>query len=143
MWSCGGSKRTVKTGTSHSGPRSLVQFQKSNSLMSVLEDAQTEDKIVFVDVYTTWCLPCRVMDEEVFTERSTARFLNSNFINYKIDAERSNGPTVAAIYEVQAYPTLLFLDSNGRVLVRKEGAVYHDELQALGNRALQKWRSGS
>ena len=42
-------------------------FISSNKLAYVLELAQKEDKLIFIDLYTTWCLPCKMMDQNVFT----------------------------------------------------------------------------
>ena len=43
---------------------------------------------------------------------------------------------LAALYQVNVFPTLVFLDKNGRVLERKEGAAYHTELRSMAERAL-------
>lgn len=110
----------------------------SGKLMPVLEAAKAENKLVFVDFYTTWCLPCKLMDEDVFTDQEFGTFMNDNFINYKIDAEKGGGPDLALVYQVMVFPTLLFLDSNGRVLVRKDGAAYQTELRKLAAQAKVK-----
>jgi thiol:disulfide interchange protein len=120
-------------------PRSVsaVNFEQGEMLMAVLEKAQQENKPIFVDFYTTWCAPCRLMDESVFSNFEIGEYMNSNFINFKVNAEAGNGPNLAAIYEVRSYPTLLFLNQHGEVLVRKEGAAFHQELHNLGDKALQ------
>lgn len=114
-------------------------FVKSEKLTAVLDKADAEGKLVFLDVYTSWCLPCKMMDEDVFTDESTATVINKDFISYKVDAEKANGPDLALIYEIKSYPTLLFLDPRGRVLERKEGAAYHTELIALADSARDKY----
>lgn len=113
-----------------------VQFMQSDKLMPVLEVAKTENKLVFVDFYTTWCLPCKLMDEDVFTDKELSKFLNDNFINYKVDAEKGNGANLSVLYQIMAYPTLLFLDAEGNVLTRKIGAAYQTELRKLAEEAL-------
>lgn len=113
-----------------------VDFVQSENLSSVLEMAGNKDKLVFVDFYTTWCLPCKMMDEDVFPDKGISQLLNDNFINYKVDAEKGNGPNLALLYQVNVYPTLLFLDEDGKVLVRKEGAAYHSEMRSLVDEAM-------
>ena len=113
-------------------------FVQSDDLSSVLKKAERENKLVFVDVYTTWCLPCKMMDEDVFTHQATADVFNRDFISYKVNAEKSNGPIISFNYDVIKFPTLLFLDSKGKVLERKEGATYHSELLALAKNALDQ-----
>ena len=113
-----------------------VQFVQSESLTSVLEMATEKDKLVFVDFYTTWCLPCKMMDEDVFPDKGISELFNDNFVSYKVDAEKANGPNLALLYQVNVYPTLLFLDKDGNVLVRKEGSAYHTELRNLAEEAM-------
>lgn len=113
-----------------------VDFVKSDNLMSVLDMAASKEKLVFVDFYTTWCLPCKMMDEDVFPDKGISELMNDNFVSYKVDAEKGNGPNLAVLYQVVAYPTLLFLDEKGNVLVRKEGAAYHSELKILAEEAM-------
>lgn len=126
-----------KTGKRASqAPTVGVDFMDSKLLGTVLERAEAENKLVFVDFYTTWCLPCQLMDEDVFPNKDIGDFMNENFISYKVNAEKGNGVNLRDLYQVQVYPTLLFLDTNGRVLVRKEGAAYHTELRNLGEQAL-------
>lgn len=113
-----------------------VKFTPSDNLTAVLDMAASKEKLVFVDFYTTWCLPCKLMDEDVFTDKGISQLMNDNFINYKIDAEKGNGPNLALLYQVNVFPTLLFLDEKGRVLVRKEGAAYQTELRSLAEEAM-------
>ncbi|MCP3929677.1 MAG: thioredoxin family protein [Bacteroidetes bacterium] len=119
-------------------PKPGVRFVVNSKLMPLLDQAKEEEKLVFVDFYTNWCLPCKLMDEDVFPHKGTGDFFNDHFINYKVNAEMGHGVNLANIFEVKAYPTLLFLDINGKVLARKEGAVYHAELKEIAQRAIDK-----
>jgi len=51
-------------------------------------------------------------------------------------AEQGNGVNLATLYNVEGYPTLLFLDSKGNILERKLGAAYQREMFELGEAAL-------
>lgn len=113
-----------------------VNFVKSETLSDVLDRAEIENKLVFVDFYTTWCLPCKMMDQDVFPDKGIADFMNKNFLSYKVDAEKGTGPDLVYVYSVQAYPTLIFMDAKGNVIEKKEGAAYQTELRAMGQRAL-------
>lgn len=130
LFSCGGGKNAKVVQTPG------VHFTDSKTLSALLDQAEIENKLVFVDFYTTWCLPCRLMDEEVFPDQRVGDFMNENFINYKVNAEKDNGVNLAFVYEVSAYPTLLFLDAKGRVIEKKIGAAFHDELLTMAERAL-------
>ena len=113
-----------------------LNFVKSDALSKVLEKASRTDQIVFMDIYTTWCAPCKLMDEYVFTDADTQKFMNENFINYKVDAEKDNGQVIATIYGANTFPTLVFVDKDGKVLARREGATTITELKNLAQEAI-------
>ena len=112
-----------------------IQFQKSE-FESLMELAQTEQKPLFVDFYADWCLPCKMMDKEVFNDPEVSAFFEENFINVKIDAERGQGPNLAVMYEIKGYPTLMFMNPEGRELIRQEGMAYQTELLKLAEQAI-------
>ncbi len=48
---------------------------------------ETNPKKIFVDVYTSWCGWCKVMDKKTFTDEKVANYLTENFYAVKLDAE--------------------------------------------------------
>ena len=76
-----------------------IQFETS-SWKEVLQKAKQENKLIFVDLYTTWCGPCKKMAAETFPQQVVGDYFNKNFVNYKIDAEKGEGPELAGKYEV-------------------------------------------
>ncbi len=98
--------------------------------------AQKESKIIFVDAFTTWCGPCKWLAKNVFTNDTVADFYNSNFINVSIDMEKGQGIELAKQWAVKAYPTLLFIASNGEVLHRACGSMEVAKFVQLGKDAL-------
>lgn len=126
-----------KTDTEQSKiPKPAVKFVKSDKLMPQLERAKKENKLVFIDFYTTWCLPCKLMDEEVFMDNKVGNFMNDKFISLKVNAEQGNGANLATIFQIRAYPTLLFLNAEGEVLQRKEGVAYQAEFMKMAEKAV-------
>src|SRR5688572_16801831 len=79
---------------------SLINFQKDISWQSVLDSAVKGNKLVFVDLYTDWCVPCKRMEQEVFSIRGVAEVFNNRFINYKVNAEKGEGIALAKKYGV-------------------------------------------
>jgi len=134
LLNCNGSKKAVDSVISTS--KKGVDFVSSKTLTKVLEEAQSDGKIVFLDMYTTWCAPCKIMDEEVYTDPDVEALLDDKMISYKVDAEKGNGPDLTVIYNVQVYPTLIFLDERGRELVRSDGALSTTGFLELAQRAL-------
>lgn len=139
--SCSSNRELAKKEVPQKSHKFAFDFMEASSLSPILDQAAKENKLVFVDIYTSWCLPCKLMDEDVFTNEETAAIINKNFISYKVDAEKNNGPDLNFIYNVESYPTLLFLDTKGRVLARGKGTHYHSALISLANEALNKFSS--
>ena len=42
---------------------------------------------IMVDVYTTWCGPCKMMSAQTFNHPQIAKYINDNFYAVKFDAE--------------------------------------------------------
>lgn len=112
-----------------------IQFNHI-SLKEAISKAKTENKLVFVDVFTTWCGPCKYLSTKVFTDKQVGAFYNENFVCIKVDAERGEGPTLMSRFDVDAYPTLLYLDENGNLLQKKEGAGGTEHLLYWGETAV-------
>jgi len=115
-----------------------IKFSPETKFETVLETAKSENKLVFVEFYADWCTPCKLMDQEVFSDKSIGDFFNKKFVNLKVNSEKGNGPDLSAIFEVKALPTLLFLDEIGRVVERREGAAFHTDLMNMAENALSQ-----
>lgn len=42
---------------------------------------------IMVDIYTTWCGPCKMMSAQTFNHPDIAKYINANFYAVKFDAE--------------------------------------------------------
>lgn len=117
-----------------------VQFIKDNTLSNVLEHASSEgNKLTFVEFYTDWCLPCQIMDETVFVNKIVSTYLNENFINFKVNAESTEGQDLRFIFQVEEYPTFLFLDYRGRVVLKETGAKSSSHIMLLAETAIAEY----
>lgn len=106
------------------------------SWSQVMAESRRQNKPIFVDVYTTWCGPCKLMSAQAFPNARVGSRMNDNFINYKIDAEKGEGQTVAQRYGVQAFPTSLFISIEGKLIRRTLGYNGIDWFLAEAQRAL-------
>lgn len=97
-----------------------INFE-SGDWASVLAKAKKENKLIFIDAFTTWCGPCKQMAKNVFTNDSVANFFNSKFVNYKFDMEKGEGIDFAKKYQVNCYPNLILIDGNGTLVHRSAG----------------------
>lgn len=87
-----------------------------------LQKAKVEKKDVFVDFYTEWCGPCKVMSQKVFTDPEVGDYFNKHFVSYKLNAEAPGQADVAKKYGVEAFPTMIFMNVKGEVLRTVLGA---------------------
>jgi len=100
--------------------------------------AKKENKLVFIDAYTTWCGPCKRMSKYTFTDKDVATFFNDNFINLKIDMEKGEGAKIERKFDVRNYPTLLFLDGDGELVKKYIGYHTADQFLKVGKKMLRK-----
>jgi thiol:disulfide interchange protein len=108
-----------------------IQFTEA-SWKEILKKAKAEKKVIFLDAYASWCQPCKMLQKNVFTKKTVGEFYNSKFINVKMDMERGEGPALSQVYPLEAYPTLLFIDGNGRVIKKVLGYQSPESLIAIG-----------
>ena len=113
-----------------------IQFYKG-TWNEALELAKKENKLIFLDIYATWCGPCKKLKKNTFSDEKVGQFYNSNFINVSFDGEQVEGLTLVNRYHLTAYPSLLFIDENGKVVTQSGGYQNPDELVALGKSTLR------
>ena len=101
---------------------------RQDDWQNVLMQAKAQKKLIFVDIYTTWCGPCKEMDRKTFTQTAVGDKFNARFINYKIDAEKGFGITLAKRYSATAFPTCLFVDANENLVYKQEGQLEASDL---------------
>ena len=67
------------------------------------EEVEMCDKLVFIDLYADWCVPCRILSpiiSELENEFSDVKFCKIN-----IDEERN----LASIFKIDSVPTIAFV----------------------------------
>ena len=100
-----------------------------------LQASNDQHKLIFMDAYTSWCGPCKMMSHNTFTNEEVGAYFNENFINVKMDMEKGIGPKLAEKYGVRAYPTLLFIDNEGNVTFETMGYHNAEQLMAVAKKA--------
>ncbi|WP_255301986.1 thioredoxin family protein [Butyricimonas sp. Marseille-P3923] len=96
-------------------------------LDKALDKAKGEGKMVFVDCYTSWCGPCKMMAEEILPLKEVGEYMNEKFVCVKYDMEKGEGPEIAKKYGVSSYPTFLLLNTDGSLKDRVVGASFAGE----------------
>lgn len=100
------------------------------SLDEVQKKMKVQPRKVYIDVYTSWCGWCKVMDKKTFSNRNVIKYINTNFYAVKLDAEQKDsihflGHTYGFVPENRAnqfaiellrgqmsYPTTVILEEN-------------------------------
>ncbi len=108
-----------------------ILFYTSGSFKAIQQIAQEKNKPIFLDFHAQWCIPCRNMDQKVFTDPKVAEFMNNNFINYKVDIEKNNGPMLSLALGIEKIPGLVILHPDGTIMQ------IHDSV--LGKEKFLKW----
>ena len=103
-----------------------------------LERAAAEDKLVFVDFFTTWCVPCRVMDATTFQDPEVAAWLGEHTVALKVDAEANEtNEALAKRFGVRSHPNYVLVSPEGQLLDRLTGQAASAPFIAFGESVLR------
>jgi thioredoxin len=118
-------------------PKPGIQFIEED-WEQALKVAKDKNKLVFLDIYATWCGPCKMLKQYTFTDSSVGEFFNKNFINVSVDGEKGVGPKLAEQYAIEGYPTLIVADATGKPVLITAGYIPTDVLMQFAHEALKR-----
>jgi thioredoxin 1 len=95
---------------------------------SAVKEAKLKNKIIFLDIYATWCGPCKKLKARTFSSNKVGDYFNEHFINVSLDGELGDGEILANKYKLQSYPSIFFIDTTGKVLQAGEGYYNANEI---------------
>lgn len=110
-----------------------IKFETDLSFIQIKEKANDQKKYIFVDNYTTWCIPCKKMEAEIFPLKEVGDFFNKHFINYKVQIDSTkddsyiiknaykDAKSIAETYQINIFPTYLVLNPEGVLIHRFTG----------------------
>ncbi len=126
------------------------------SMPEALELNKTVNKKIFIDVYTNWCGPCKMLDKntfgnEVIREKLSKYFIpvkfnaegndiinfdDSTFVNQNPDAPPRMGthdftPYIASTQRGIAYPTMVFLNEDLEMIQPIQGYLNAEQLEPI------------
>lgn len=103
-----------------------------------LAEAKKQKKLVFIDAFTSWCGPCKMLKQNTFTDQSVGEYFNEHFICLSVDAEKGEGVNLASKYKVTHYPTLIITDDSGERITFTVGYIQPDDLLGFGKYGVSK-----
>ena len=100
--------------------------------------AKETHKLIFLDLYATWCGPCKMLKKNTFTNKEVAEFFNTNFINASVDVEKGVGVSLAEQYNVSMLPTLIVAREDGKPVLMTTGYLEPKEILKFVKAAIEK-----
>ncbi len=104
-----------------SAAQGQVKFE-TRSTDAVREMAVKTGKLVFIDLYASWCPPCRMMERQVFSRKDVGEFMEQRFVAAKYDTDKPTGRELLKKYGNGAIPLYLVFNTDGDLLGRIQGA---------------------
>ncbi|MEX2287910.1 MAG: thioredoxin family protein [Planctomycetaceae bacterium] len=101
------------------------------------KEAQRLGRPMLVHFFAEWCGPCKQMDAEVLNSVELARQLENRFIAVKINSDHNLD--LVERFDVQTLPTDLFIEPDGRIIVRSDSYHGRQEYLAQVARAEARW----
>jgi thioredoxin-related protein len=117
------------------GQEKEIRFEQGLSWQQVLAKAKAEHKYIFVDCYATWCVPCKWMDANVYNKGDVGEVYNKEFIAVRLQMDKTKADNdsikkwygtagmIETNYHVNAYPTFLFFDPDGKPVHKVTGSM--------------------
>jgi thiol:disulfide interchange protein len=119
------------------------------SYSKALEKAKQKPRLIFVDLYADWCVPCRIMDANVYSDPTVASLLNTRFYAVKLNADSQDEimcdgqkKTVQRCYfdvwELTALPAFVLIAPKGLSILTVTDSMSPQELQLMLYQFLEK-----
>lgn len=85
------------------------------------QTAQQQQKLLIIDFYTTWCVPCKVLEKTIFKNDSIAGEISKNFVVLRYDAEKDSVHNLSLKHHICSYPTTIVLTADGKLVHKMFG----------------------
>jgi thiol-disulfide isomerase/thioredoxin len=111
-------------------PRTTAPFVWSHKFDEAVAQAKATGKKVFIDFETTWCGPCKTMDEWIWNDAEVASALKAGFVGVKLDGDIEKAHVKR--FNVNGYPTMVVVDPvSGKALKSVSGYQSSQQILAL------------
>lgn len=107
--------------------KGIIFEKEGTTFQQGVQKALSGKKLIFMDCYTSWCGPCKLMASQVFTKEVVGNFMNPNYVSLKVNMEKGEGLELVKKLQISAYPTFIIFDSHGNELGRFLGSCKEEE----------------
>ncbi len=97
-----------------------IKFYKG-SWDELMREAKKQNKPFFIDFWATWCGPCKMLNATTFRDERVGEFANQHFLAYKMDVDQAENKMIAAKYQIQVLPTIVFFNAKAEEIGRFTG----------------------
>ncbi|MGE3343751.1 MAG: thioredoxin family protein, partial [Vicinamibacterales bacterium] len=108
--------------------RTKAPLTWSHNFEEALASAKASGKRLLIDFETTWCGPCKTMDEWIWTDAEVAGVISAGFVGVKLDGDIEKA--LVKRFGVAGYPTMVVVNpADGSALRKVSG--YQTSAQML------------
>ncbi|NLR80927.1 thioredoxin family protein [Chitinophaga eiseniae] len=116
-----------------------IHFEHGSTWAEVKAKAKAENKYIFMDCFTTWCGPCKMMSAQIFPQEKVGNFMNDKYVSVKVQMDQTakdneevkqwyaDAQQIEKDYSIRAYPTFLVFAPDGRIVDRQVGGSEADQ----------------
>ncbi|MBU7013245.1 MAG: DUF255 domain-containing protein [Theionarchaea archaeon] len=107
-------------------PKQPIQWM--DDYEAALEKAQAENKLIYIDFYTTWCKYCTQMDEETYSEIRIIKLLTEDFVAVRLNREDPENEDIVSLYRIFGQPVEIVINAQGEIVWTHQGFLDAPEL---------------
>lgn len=134
---------------SKAAPNATAEGVKWRSYTEGLAQGKARQKLIFVDLYADWCVPCRLMDAGVYSDPAIVTLLNERFIPVKLDADsqekiscdgqlKTAQKCFSEVWELKALPSFVLVAPKGLSILTVTQSLTVEDLKELLTKFLSK-----